>query len=61
MEWLKKVALILAAIGAINWTLHAFGFGLVDLIFGAGSTMATVLYVIISVCGIYALIKAFNK
>ncbi len=58
--WYEKLALILAAIGAINWGLHAFGYGLVDLIFKSGSTVSIILYVIIALCGIYALVKALK-
>lgn len=60
MSWYEKTALVLAAIGAINWGLHAFEFGLVDLIFKAGSTIGMIVYVIIALCGVYALIKAFK-
>jgi uncharacterized membrane protein YuzA (DUF378 family) len=57
-EWWKKLALILAAIGAINWGLDALNFNVVDLIFGA--TIAQYVYFLVGICGIYALIKAFK-
>ena len=60
MEWLKKVALILAAIGAINWGLTALDFNLVNLILGTIPTLETIVYYLVGLCGIYALIKAFK-
>ena len=60
---LEKTALILANIGAINWGLHTFGYGLVDLIFNPSGSLAiigTILYVIIAICGVWALTKVFK-
>ena len=59
-ETVDKIAMILAAIGAINWGLHAFDYGLVDMIFGAGSPVAMILYVVIGLSGIWALVKIFK-
>lgn len=62
--WLKKTALVLAAIGAINWGLHAFDFGLIDLLFdpaGSLGVVGTILYVVIALCGIWALVDVFQK
>lgn len=56
-----KIILILAAIGAINWGLAAFGYDLVDLILGSIPTVATIVYVVIGLCGIWALIKILKK
>ena len=41
MDW-YKVALIITAIGAINWGLHSFNYGLVSLIFGSWSMVVNV-------------------
>jgi len=60
MEWLKKTALILAAIGAINWGLTELSFNLVNLILGTLPTLESIVYYLIGVCGIYALMKAFK-
>lgn len=56
-EWYKKVALVLAAIGAINWGLATLNFNVVELIFGGFSAY---IYYIVALCGIYALVKAFK-
>jgi hypothetical protein len=60
MSWYEKTAIVLAAIGAINWGLDAAGFNLVELIFGTWPTVVTVVYYVIALCGIWALVKAFK-
>jgi uncharacterized membrane protein YuzA (DUF378 family) len=60
--WYKTLALILAAIGAINWGLAELGWNLVDSVFSwAGATVVSVIYYIVALAGIYALILAFKK
>ncbi len=59
MTWYKKTALVLAAIGAINWGLAELNFNVVDLILGSG-TIASIVYYVVGLCGIYALVKAFK-
>lgn len=59
-EIIEKIVLILAAIGAINWGLYILDFDLVSLILGSIPTLATIVYAIIGLCGIWALIKAFK-
>lgn len=58
MVWWEKTALILAAVGAINWALHSLDYGLIDLIFSSWPAVVTGLYWIIAICGVYALVKA---
>ncbi|MEK6875102.1 MAG: DUF378 domain-containing protein [Nanoarchaeota archaeon] len=60
MSWYSKTALVLANIAAINWGLFAFDFNLVDLAFGTWPTVATVVYVILALCGVYGIIKLFK-
>ena len=61
MVWWKKLALVLAAIGAINWGLAELGWNAVDELIGSWSAVtATIVYYIIALCGIYALVKAFK-
>lgn len=60
--WYKTLALILAAIGAINLGLAELGWNLVDSVFSwAGATVVSVIYYIVALAGIYALILAFKK
>jgi len=60
MTWWEKTAMILAAIGAINWGLFAFDFNLVDLIFSFNDIVLMIVYILVGLSGIYALIKAFK-
>ena len=61
MAWYEKLALVLAAIGAINWGLVQLNWNAGDALIGSWSaTAATVVYWIVALCGIYALIKAFK-
>lgn len=61
MSWYEKTALVLAAIGAINWGLDAIGANLVGLLIGSWSaTLATIVYIVVGLCGIWALVKAFK-
>lgn len=60
--WYEKLALVLAAIGAINWGLAELGLNLVELIFSwAGATVVSIVYYIVAVAGLYALFIAFKK
>ena len=62
MSWYKKTALVLAAIGAINWGLAELGWNAVAGLIGswAGATVEALVYYIVALCGIYALVKAFK-
>ena len=62
MVWYEKTALVLSAIGAINWGLAVLGWNAVDKLIGswAGVMTANIVYVVVALCGIYALVKAFE-
>lgn len=62
MNILDWIALILVIVGGLNWGLvGAFEFDLVAEIFGAGSTGANVVYIIVGVAALYMLVMAFAK
>ncbi len=52
---LTIIALVLAIIGGINWLLVAFGFNLVEALFGpvATSVMTKLVYIIVGLAAIY--------
>jgi uncharacterized protein len=53
------VAIILSAIGAINWGLVGlFDFNLVSAIFGPMSTLSRIVYVLIGLSGLYLVFAA---
>lgn len=58
--WWQKTALVLAAIGAINWGLTELGFNLVNLILGSVGWLEALVYYLVGLSGIYALIEAFK-
>lgn len=63
---MDTLAIVLAAIGAINWGLVGlFGFDLVAAIthagkFGETNVLSKIIYVIVGVAGVVALIGAFG-
>ncbi len=52
---LTIIALVLAIIGGINWLLVAFGFNLVEAIFGpvATSVLTKLIYILVGLAAIY--------
>ncbi len=58
MDWLKKTALVLAAIGAINWAFEMWGFNLVELL--SVGWLITAVYYLVAISGVYALVKTFQ-
>ena len=50
---MQKLCLYLTILGAANWGLVGiFNFNLVDFLFGNGSLLARITYIIIGICGI---------
>ena len=55
MKALHIIAFILLVIGGLNWLLFAFGWNLVSTIFGAGSVLSMIIYILI---GLSAVLEA---
>jgi uncharacterized membrane protein YuzA (DUF378 family) len=53
MKGLHMVAFILLVVGGLNWLLVAFNYNLVDMLLGAGSTLAKVVYILVGLSAIY--------
>jgi uncharacterized protein len=50
------IALILVIIGGLNWGLVGLlDFNLVDAIFGAGSTLSRIVYIIVGLAALYTI------
>ena len=61
MQVIQKIALALIIIGAINWGLIGlFDFNLVDTLFGTGSMLSKVIYILVGVAGIIDISLLFN-
>jgi uncharacterized protein len=58
---LDIVALVLVIVGGLNWGLTAFNMNLVDMLFGAGSTISMALYVIIALAALYTITILLEK
>lgn len=53
MNTLYKTALVLSIIGCINWGLVGiFNYNLVEFLFGNGTVLTRVIYVIVAIAGI---------
>ncbi len=55
-----KIVCVLAGIGALNWGLVAlFGFNLVETIFGMGTGLTKITYVLVGLSGLGLLVGCF--
>ncbi|MDO4162276.1 MAG: DUF378 domain-containing protein [Pseudomonadota bacterium] len=62
MNTLDKTALILTAIGGINWGLIGlFGLNLVEFIFGFEPIIVTIIYILVGIAAGYTLYAYLKK
>lgn len=58
IDW---VALVLVIVGGLNWGLvGAFGFNLVDSLFGAMSTLSKIVYILVGLSAIYVAVVSMK-
>lgn len=56
MRIINFIALTLVIIGALNWLLvGAFSFNLVDAIFGVGSLLSRLIYILVGISGLWSI------
>ena len=56
MKTREKTVLILVIVGAINWGLiGAFGFNLVNAIFGSFGWLENLIYILVGLSGLYSI------
>jgi hypothetical protein len=55
MKAIGMIAFILLAIGGLNWLLVDFGFNLVDYLFGIGSVLSRIVYILVGLSAIWEL------
>ena len=56
MKIFNSIILTFIIIGALNWLLVGlFEFNLVDSIFGVSSVLSRIIYIIVGICGLWAL------
>lgn len=57
MDILKIIALILCIIGSVNWGLIGLlNFNLVDTLFGVGSLISIIIYILVGVSGFISIL-----
>lgn len=57
MNILKIIALILCIIGSVNWGLIGLlNFNLVDTLFGVGSLISIIIYILVGVSGFISIL-----
>ena len=57
MRAVNSVVLLLIIIGGLNWGLvGAFDFNLVDTLFGEGSALSRIVYIVVGLAALYELI-----
>lgn len=56
MKWLHMVAFLLMVVGSVTWgTVALFQFNVVDMVFGVGSQLGQMVYVLVGASGLYML------
>lgn len=61
METLQKACLVVTIIGAINWGLIGlFDFNLVETLFGSGSLLSNIVYILVGISGLVNIGILFN-
>jgi len=53
MKALEMIAFILLVVGGLNWGLTAFGYNVVEMIFGAWPAVVKVVYILVGLSAIY--------
>jgi uncharacterized protein len=56
MKALHMVSFILLVVGGLNWGLAALGYNVVDMLFGAGSTLAMAVYLLVGAAAVVELV-----
>ncbi len=57
MKSLHMVTFILLIVGGLNWLLVAFGYNLVDSVFGVGSTLSMLVYILVGLSAVYEVVS----
>lgn len=57
MKTISYIALTLVIVGALNWLLVGlFEFNLVDSIFGIGSILTRIIYILVGISGLWSIL-----
>ncbi|MDR0974494.1 MAG: DUF378 domain-containing protein [Ruminococcus sp.] len=59
---MNKLALVLSIIGGLNWLLIGiFGFNFVSSIFGVGSALSRIVYILVGIAAIWCITMLFKR
>ncbi|MDR0903571.1 MAG: DUF378 domain-containing protein [Ruminococcus sp.] len=59
---MNKLALVLSIIGGLNWLLIGiFGFNFVSSIFGVGSALSRIVYILVGIAAIWCITMLFRR
>ncbi len=61
MKALKTVSFVLLVVGGLNWLLDAVGWNLVEALFGAGTTITKVVYIVVGLATLVVLFTTKSK
>lgn len=62
MKIIDKIALVLVIIGAIVWgIIGIFNFNIVEALFGSGSIISKIVYILVGISGLWAIKLLFDK
>ena len=62
MKVIDKIALVLVIIGAIVWgIIGIFNYNIVDALFGVGSIISKIIYILVGISGLWAIKILFDK
>lgn len=62
MKIIDKMALVLVIIGALVWgIIGIFNFNVVEAIFGVGSIISRIIYILVGISGLWAIKLLFDK
>ncbi len=53
MKALHMVSFVLLIVGGLNWGLTAFNYNVVDMLLGAGSSLAMIVYVLVGLAAVF--------
>lgn len=60
MNIIQKTSLVLTIIGALNWgSIGLFNYNIVDSLFGTGSFMSMLIYILVGIAGIINIMLLF--
>ena len=62
MKVIDKITLVLVIIGAIVWgIIGIFNYNIVDALFGVGSIISKIIYILVGISGLWAIKILFDK